>query len=232
MATSEPVAERSAEPAGGRGAEWTADRPTTRVIAADRAVNAERWTIGAFDTGAPTRRPETPRVAAEHLPTADEVTAIEQQARDDGYRAGLAEARDGNARIASLLTGLSASVARLERDMAQTLVKLAVDLARQVVRESLVVRPDLIVPVVQEALSGIARISEPGGVFVHPDDLPIVAERLGDALAHGGWKAFADERIARGGCRLEFAGGQVDATIETRWSRVMGQLERHDAWLE
>lgn len=220
MASSEPIVERSAE------------RGSTRVIAADRVANAERWTIGTFDAAMPSRRVEAPRVAAEHLPTVDEVTAIEQQARDDGHRAGLVEARENNERIAALLNGVSTSVARMEREMAQTLVKLAVDLARQVVRESIAVRPELILPVVNEALSGIARIAEPGGVYVNPADLPIVEERLGDALAHGGWKAFADERIERGGCRLEFAGGQVDATIATRWARVMGQLDRHDAWLD
>jgi flagellar assembly protein FliH len=120
----------------------------------------------------------------------------------------------------------------MEREMAQTVVKLAVDLARQIVRESLAVKPELIVPVVSEAISGIARSAEPGGIHVHPDDLPVLQERLGDALAHGNWKAFADERVPRGGCRVEFAGGQVDASIATRWERVMAQLDRKDAWLD
>ncbi len=204
-----------------------------RVLAADRAVGVRRWDIGGLDTtdGA-TRRPDARRVAAEHLPTVDEVSAIEQQARDEGYRAGLGEARDGNQRLAALLGGVPEAVARMERDMAQTLVKLAIDLARQVVREAIAVRPELIVPVVSEALAGIARTAEPGGLHVNPADLPIVQERLGDALEHAGWKAFGDERVERGGCRLDFAGGQVDATVGLRWQRVMAQLERHDAWLE
>ena len=115
--------------------------------------------------------------------------------------------------------------------MAQAIVKLAVDLARQVVRESIAVRPELIVPIISEAIGGIARSAEPGGIHVHPDDLAIVQERLGDALEHGGWKAFADERVERGGCRVEFAGGQVDANVAVRWQRVMAQLDRQDAWL-
>jgi flagellar assembly protein FliH len=116
--------------------------------------------------------------------------------------------------------------------MAQSLLKLAIDLARQVVRESIAVKPDLLIPVVNEALSGLARTADPGGMYVNPADLAMLEERLGDALAHAGWKPFADERVERGGCRLEFAGGQVDATVATRWARVMSQLERQDAWLE
>jgi flagellar assembly protein FliH len=210
----------------------SSERVTERVIAADRVVDVQRWTMGGFDSSTSSRKAENPRVVADHLPTADEVTAIEQQAREEGYRAGLAEAREGNERITSLLANVSESVARMEREMAQTLVKLAVDLARQVIREGIAVRPELIVPVVSEALSGIARTSDPGGIHVNPADLPIVEERLGDALAHAGWKPFADERVERGGCRVEFTGGQVDATIAVRWNRLMSRLERQDAWLE
>jgi len=208
------------------------ERATDRLIAADRAVGAQRWTIGGFDSTTSARRPDNERVVADHLPTVDEVTGIERLAREEGYRAGLAEARESNERLAALLANVTESVARMEREMAQTLVKLAVDLARQVIREGIAVRPELIVPVVNEALSGIARTSDPGGIHVNPADLPIVEERLGDLLTHAGWKAFADDRVERGGCRLEFSGGQVDATIAVRWNRLMARLERQDAWLE
>ena len=206
-----------------------AERLSDRVIAADRAVGMQPWNIGAFDAGG--RRPAAKRVTAEHLPTADEVVAIEGMARDEGYRAGLAEAREGNARLAPMLTGINDAVARMERDMADAIVKLAVDLARQVVRETIAVRPEILIPLVNDALAGLARTADPGAVHVHPADLPIIEERLGEALSHAGWRAFADDHIERGGCRLAFAGGDVDATVATRWTRVMAQLERDDAWL-
>ncbi len=208
------------------------ERASHRVISADRVVGVQPWTIGGFDAVGSSTPVEEKRVRAEHLPTVDEVTAIESKAHDEGYRAGLAEARAGNERLASLLTGVSESVARMEREMAQTLVKVAVDLARQVVRESIAVRPEILIPLVSDALAGIARTVDPGAVYVNPADLPIVEERMGDALEHAGWKPFADAGVERGGCRLEFAGGQVDATVATRWTRVMAQLERDDAWLE
>lgn len=211
----------------------SSERVSNRVIAGDRLVGVQPWTIGGFDGIAAAAKPaEDRRIRAEHLPTVDEVASIEKQAHDEGYRAGLAEARESNQRLAALLGGMAESVARMERDMAQTLVAVAVDLARQVVRESIAVRPEIIVPLVSEALSGIARTVDPGAVYVHPADLPIVEERMSEALQHAGWRPFGDETIERGGCRLEFAGGQVDATVSTRWGRMMAQLERDDAWLE
>jgi len=222
MASSDPMAARP----------LVSERTSNRVIAADRATGAQPWTIGGFDRVAAPRPSAESRIRAAHLPTVDEVSAIERQAHEEGLRAGLAEARETNERLASLLAGVSESVARMEREMAKTIVKVAVDLARQVVRESIAVRPEILVPLVSDALAGIARTVDPGALHVNPADLPLVEERMGDALAHAGWRPFADEQIARGGCRLEFAGGHVDATIETRWSRVMAQLERDDAWLE
>ena len=207
------------------------DRASNRVIAADRVIGAQRWTIGGLDAIDDPKPVDEKRVRAEHLPTADEVAGIEARARDEGYGAGLAEARDGNVRIASMLAGISTAVARMVREMAQTLVQVAVDLARQIVRETIAVRPEVLVPLVSDALSGIARTVDPGAVYVHPSDLPLIEERMGEALAHAGWRPFADDAIERGGCRLEFAGGQVDATLATRWKRVMSQLERDDAWI-
>ena len=212
--------------------ERVAPPASNRVIAADRVVGVQPWNIGGLDGAATAKPVAEKRVRAEHLPTVDEVSAIETKARDEGYRAGLAEARETNQRLAGLVDGVAESVAKMEREMAQTLVKVAVDLARQIVRESIAVRPEILIPLISDALSGIARTVDPGAVYVNPADLPIVEQRMGEALAHAGWRPFADEHVERGGCRLEFAGGQVDATVATRWNRVMAQLERPDAWIE
>lgn len=202
-----------------------------RVITADRAVGVRPWTIGNFDPTGQRATPKPVRVAAEHLPTADEVDDIGKRAHDEGYQAGLAEARVGNAELARTLEGMSQAIGRLERDMASSLLRLSIDLARQVLRESIAVRPELILPLVEEALSGIARGAQPGALHLNPADLPLVEERMGEMLAHAGWKPFADETVERGGCRVKFDGGEVDATMGSRWERVIGQLDRDDAWL-
>jgi flagellar assembly protein FliH len=202
-----------------------------RLIAADRAVGVRPWTIGAFDPVGTRATPKSVRVTAEHLPTADEVDDIAKQAHREGYQTGLAEARAGNDELARTLDGMTKAIGRLERDMASSLLTLSIDLARQVLRQSIAVRPELILPLVEEALAGIARATQPGALHLNPADLPLVEERIGELLAHAGWKPFADESVERGGCRVKFDGGDVDATMGSRWDRVVGQLDRDDAWL-
>jgi flagellar assembly protein FliH len=228
MVSSDPVVPVSPERTPDRS---RVERPSDRVIAADRLVGVQPWTLGAFDKSGRSVPAPVHRVTAEHLPTVDEVSAIEQQARDEGYRAGLAEARHQAEQVAGVLAGIADAIAAMERSIADSLVKLAVDLARQVVRETINVRPEILVPLINDALAGIARTADPGAIHVNPADLPMVEERLGEELMHAGWRAFADDTVERGGCRVVFTGGDVDGTVATRWARVMAQLERDDAWL-
>ena len=39
-------------------------------------------------------------------------------------------------------------------------------------------------------------------------------------------------QIARGGCRIETANGQIDATIATRWQQVLAALGQTSEWME
>ena len=53
-------------------------------------------------------------------------------------------------------------------------------------------------------------------------------EYLSDQLAHLGHRLIDDEAMQRGGCRLEATGSELDATIQTRWKRIMANLGRED----
>jgi flagellar assembly protein FliH len=61
-------------------------------------------------------------------------------------------------------------------------------------------------------------------VFLHPQDYAALrAEFDADGLFKG-CRFIADARIARGGCRVETAQGEVDATLATRWDRALAAV--------
>jgi flagellar assembly protein FliH len=41
-----------------------------------------------------------------------------------------------------------------------------------------------------------------------------------------------DILVERGGCRLDTATTEVDATLETRWRRIIGALGSDDPWID
>jgi len=51
-------------------------------------------------------------------------------------------------------------------------------------------------------------------------------------LSHSGWKILEDTRMARGGCRVETANSQIDATLPSRWQRVLAAIGQEGSWLE
>ena len=59
----------------------------------------------------------------------------------------------------------------------------------------------------------------------------LVRARLGDEIAGGGWRIVEDTQVTRGGCRVETASNQIDATAETRWQRIAAALGLDDTWL-
>src|SRR5258706_8528869 len=116
------------------------------------------------------------------------------------------------------------------RELASLALALAV--ARQMVRRALKVRPELVLPVIEEALASLPRMTQPCQLILHPEDAALVCAHLAQDLAASNWVLRQDTRVERGGCRVETASGDVDATLETRWQRIVPNLAQNATWLE
>jgi flagellar assembly protein FliH len=180
------------------------------------------------------RAPGAPAAAAPRaqLPTAADVERIHQAAHAEG----LAEGRERAAAIAGEMTALLASVTReirtWEEKIADDIVSLALEIANQVVRESLAVRREAIVAVVRDAMQQMPLFKASARLLLHPADAAIVREGLGEQIKQHGWQLAEDESIERGGCRIETEAAHVDATNATRWERAVAALGRDRTWLE
>ncbi|GAB4174387.1 MAG: flagellar assembly protein FliH [Rhodocyclaceae bacterium] len=201
-----------------------------------------KWEAASFTAEAPASARGKPEAAAPgrapgagiRLPTADEIEAIRAQAHKQGYEAGYEEgtarARMEALRIHTLVENLERALCELDRQVADELLALAVELARQVVRQSVGLRPDAILSVVHEALAQLPH--QQAVIYLNPQDAALVRAHLGETLAHAGHRVFEDEALTRGGCRVESAGSQIDATLETRWRRVLESIGHGQPWLE
>jgi len=166
------------------------------------------------------------------LPTAEEIEAMHAQAAKDGYDAGY---EDGSARgrreaseLHQLLSAFEESLSAMDRAIADELLAASLEIARLVVREEIKARPETILPVVREAIAQMPQ--QHAQVHVHPEDAQLVRQYLGEQIAHAGQRIVEDEHIERGGCRIDSSGTQVDATVATRWRRVIENLSREHRW--
>ena len=198
----------------------------------------ERWELASFDEGARARtkdgQPAEPEIV---LPTQKEVEAIRQaaraegyqQGRDEGYAAGRAEAQAEGQRLAALGTQLEEAMANIDQQMAEDLLGLALDVAQQVVRQAIAVKPELVLGVLREALVQLPQTH--AMIHLHPEDASLTRSYLGEQLAHAGHRIVEDPRLGRGDCIIESGSSQVDASVATRWKRVAESLGRTDDWL-
>lgn len=81
---------------------------------------------------------------------------------------------------------------------------------------------------IREALNQLPQ--QHATVHVNAADDTLVRQYLGEQYAHGGHRVIEDDTVERGGCRIEVAGTHLDATVGTRWRRIVENLSREHAW--
>lgn len=200
---------------------------SSNIIPKEQQSAYQRWEMNSFDGAASTAVP---------LPTAAEVENIQQQAYQEGFASGYREGKgkvDAEiARLAQLMTALDQALFQFDETLTQNLLSLALDVAKQMLREALRVKPELVLPVIREAVNSLPQASQHPHLNLHPEDAALVRSLMADELNHFHWKLLEDNRVERGGCRVETANSEVDATVENRWKRILAALGRDSAWLE
>ena len=175
--------------------------------------------------------PEPPLV----LPTAEGIERMQNEAQASGYaegfQEGIAAGQAVATRLAALMDKLQQALAVVDQQVADQLLTLAIEIANQVLRQSLRIQPALLLPIVREAVTTLHPHHGQPLLFVNPDDAGLVRGQLGDQLSHSNWRIIEDASLTPGGCRVELGGSEVDATVETRWQRVIEAIGVSEEWL-
>ena len=195
------------------------------------------WEMTSFDT--PLHPAKNAGQTAVVLPTIEQITAIQEQARQEGYHAGHAEglaagreeaAREAD-RLRDLASTFSVEVGQADETISQQVLDLSVDLARAMLKSTLAIRPELVIPIVKEAVRYLPALHQPALLFLNPDDAVLVKDRIGDELTKMGWQIADDVQLEPGSCRVETANNQIDASLPTRWQRLTAALSKNSDWL-
>jgi len=155
---------------------------------------------------------------------------LEWQQRMDDYVAG--QGQEAAQRLDALVRTLNASLGDLQQNMAQGVLELACEIARQVVRQELRSNPHALKPVVQEALGMLVTDGRPATVRLNPEDHALVGAALQQEVAAASLQWVADATVPPGGCLVEQAGTVVDGSLEKRWERAIAPLGLASAWQE
>jgi flagellar assembly protein FliH len=205
------------------------------IIPKENLTAWQRWELGGFDQKkAAPAAPQKKTAAAGRLPTAEDVERIHRDAHkqgyDAGYEEGTARARMEALRLHTLVEQLEAALGEFDQQVAEELLGLSLEVARQVLRQAIAARPNAILDVVREALAQLPH--QHAAIYLHPEDASLVRSYLGDQLAHLGHRILEEPGLARGGLRMEAGGSHLDASVETRWKRVIEGMGAAGEWVE
>lgn len=213
----------------------------SRFIPREEIDGVAAWQFDAVDGSQPAAGADSGPAISE-----DALHDIRQQAYAEGFAhghdAGSQEVRDAleaplrhqaeeaGVRLAQLLQSTRNSLIRSEQQISQHILELACDLARQVVRRELRADHEALKPVIAEALRELVIDGLPATVRLNPADLQAMGGALRETLASPVPELVADPAISPGGCVVETAATSVDATVEKRWARAVGNLGMNVPW--
>ncbi|WP_404300646.1 FliH/SctL family protein [Alicycliphilus denitrificans] len=239
----------------------SSNRYYTRFIPREEVGDVMRWEFGdVHDAGTlrplVERQPQIPEPVPPPALDEGEQQALLQQAHAqghaEGYESGLAEGQEqaqlaaqqqfedyvagqGRAaaeRLAQVAQSLEQSLTGLQQTMAQEVLQLACDIARQVVRREVQGNPQAMLPVVREALGMLAAESRPATVRLHPADWAALEKPLREEFSSTRIEWQADAAVQPGDCLVESAGMVIDGTLDKRWRRAIAALGLTAAWRE
>lgn len=201
----------------------------------------QRWEMTSFGDVRPAQIERATQAAKV---SQAEIAAIKEQARNEAYTAAYKEAytvgyqegqqagtlemqaqlRQSMQVLDVLKSNFKHQLTQAHHDIGQDLIALAIDLAGAMTRYQFEHHSEAIMEIVKDAIEILPAIHQPAQIFLHPDDLQLIKNLMGDVLEKDGWRLIQDTHLTRGGCRIETAQNMIDATYETRWARLTDVL--------
>ena len=215
----------------------------------ERQTAYQRWEMASF--GAPVEAAPTAQQSEQEqfdteallAEAREQIASAREQARREGLAEGLAQgyqtgmeqgraqALEENTLLHQLSLAFGAEIAHAKELVAQDLLDLSLDLAKAMLKTTLALQPERVLPIVNEAIGYLPTLQQPALLFLHPEDGVLVRERMGSELASAGWRVIDEAAMERGGCRIETATNQIDAGTSSRWQRIAASLGKDGQWL-
>lgn len=187
--------------------------------------DAVRWAAPEL---APPPPPSPPQPEV-HMPSVEEVQAIEEAAHAEGYArghaegiaAGQAEIRRIAAQMEGILDAFTRPLARLDAEVGDALGDLAVRIAGALLGRSYAADPELLEALVREALDIAGSDQRQVELRLHPDDLAMLGPQL---LTLDGVRLSPDANLARGDLRLHADSVRIDGSLSARLNAALQRI--------
>lgn len=222
-------------------------RNTTRFIPGEDIDAVSQWRFGDVDAAAMLVEQQE-----RDKESSAQINAIRQQFHAEGYAEGFVQGRaqalleaqqqindytakqgrEAAQQLGALIEAAAGQLEAAEQLAGQAVLELACEMARQVLRHEISGNPNVLLPVVREALGLLFSDSKAVQIKLHPLDLDVLQDTLREEHPNLPLTLQPDAAITRGGCLVESGGTVIDGRLEKRWARAIGRLGQNLPWEE
>lgn len=161
-----------------------------------------------------------------------------QQGHETGLAQGIEQGlSEGQAQVAAqveqwqqLIGQLQAPLAQVDKVVEQSLVTLAQELARNLLKIEATTSPQLLLATVQEAMSALPSADNHGDttkvtLYLHPEDLAVLEQHFDErSLEQRHWQLISEPAQARGDLRVKTALSELDVSLARRIDELMANF--------
>ena len=226
-------------------------RSNNKFILDEDIIAVADWSFGAVDLASirfAAKLKAQADVENRAIETAEQtkVDAIHQSGFTEGFAQGHAQAtmeaqrqmadyirhegQQAANHFAQLFGSAQQQISDAEQAIALGVLKLACEIARQVVRRELSVNPNAVLPIIRDSLAVLLSDGKTAVIRMHPLDLDILADDVRQEFSSLSLNLVTDATLTRGGCLAEAAGTVIDGTVEMRWHRSVASLGLESSW--
>ena len=141
----------------------------------------------------------------------------------DGVNAGMSEANESvrpiAQRLAKSIEEVTGYKSRFRKEAEQDLVRLAMAVARKILKRELHLDSQTIVAVLRVSMESL-DVRDLHSIRMHPQDAGVVRDQLTSMGIPARVKVIDDPTIERGGLVYDTVRGKVDASIDTQLSEI------------
>jgi flagellar assembly protein FliH len=224
------------------------------LIAKGKLSAYQRWEMTSFEENAAQKTVAANSAAAAataaKIPpaTQKELEQLKHNAQKEGFAKGFEEGHQVGLKTGqeeaqqvmqqdlndflNISTQFNTSLQQAEHLVAKDILDLAMDLSKAMLKSALTINPELIIPIIQQAIASLPSVQQPAQLFLHPKDATLVKNKIGAELAQTGWMIVNDNQLKQGDCRIETLRNQINTSLGARWLQLSEALGRDNSWYE
>lgn len=159
----------------------------------------------------------------------EEADSIREAARNEGYQAGLEQARAEIQQVRESFEMFMSAPQAVYEQIAPDILQISVDIAQKIIKKETEEDPQVLINTIIDVLKGLSKDENKISLRVNPVQVDVIKQQIPEILNIAGLDAkvsvLADEEVTEGGCLVTTANGIVDATIETQLSIIYEALK-------